>query len=109
MFPEQLSYENKLSYIAGYTDGDGSLYLTKNNAITLSFVSGSKEILNGIKNFFDINYYSFEYKNKGLAKLYNYETHFRYKLNGKRVEKIVHDIKLLNLPLLERKWGGLLL
>jgi hypothetical protein len=65
--------------------------------------------LNGIKNFFDINYYSFEYKNKGLAKLYNYETHFRYKLNGKRVEKIVHDIKLLNLPLLERKWGGLLL
>lgn len=103
IFPRHLNNENKLSFIAGYIDGDGSIsYYEENNKYILSVVSGSKDILIGIKEYFDEKYKAVH--NRGFAKVRTKDNIYQYALEGKRFYNIIKDIKQLNVPLMSRKW-----
>jgi len=75
-------------YIRGYFDGDGSIGIRKNGSVRLHFVSGSKNILDWIKNNIDIktktdhivsvrrrsgkNFYEIEYSGKNMNNIFNW-------------------------------------
>lgn len=50
-----ISKELMPAFIRGYSDGDGSIVVDKNNRVSWGFC-GTKELLNSIQDFFGLNY-----------------------------------------------------
>lgn len=80
-FPK-LKHDLIRHFIRGYFDGDGCIYISKNNSGTFNITSGSKQIIDDINNVF---------KNNDIIKCYIKSTEDTYRLN-------IHDkIELLKL------------
>ena len=97
-----------LAFIAGYIDGDGSVYkrVRKKNYQYLAFsIVGCTKFLEGMKEYFDLYYLSLTYH--GNSRVINKKNISVYFLSSKRVEGIIKDVLSLDLPLLTGKWGGL--
>ena len=102
--------QHKLAYIAGYTDGDGSIFRAGvYNYINYSVV-GNLSLMQFIKQTFDELIPPPVEGRKGQGCLmtldqekYSYPIS-RYILVGKRAIAILQEIKKLDLPFLKRKW-----
>lgn len=98
-----------LAYIAGYIDGDGSILTIpsgKNkNEILVIEITGRKEFLIWVKNFIDKTLPVG--KNLMVSNVREINNIYaRYKTSCNRAKILYERIKSLNLPLMERKWGG---
>jgi len=107
---------NKLCYICGATEGDGCFGLhniseTNKNIHPYINISGTQELLNWIKLFYD-KFYGEQalYNNKVLAKPNHIKkcidkNVYQYTVSGLRAAKILRDMYNLPIPKLARKWN----
>lgn len=113
--PPNLTFEEQMVYVAGYTDGDGSIFISSKNNLLHYSVVGSLSLIQYIKNTFDCLIECPEQGKRGsgcIALLsrerYSFDM-YRYTLVGKRAIQVLQKIKSLaqqhGVPLLERKWG----
>lgn len=98
-FPQNLSEENKKSYLCGYIDGDGSIVVLgqKRNKLQLS-ICGNEEFLNGVVLFLKDNGIKIVnniYRSKGI---------YNFSVNGKKAIEILDFLYDEEIPLLRRKW-----
>lgn len=101
--------ELDLSFITGFTDGDGCISLHKSvnrEQLSLTYVSCAKEILDWIKNIFDLY---FPYNSKYNPEIANVrkikDKHcYIYTVTGLRAGIIVDYLSQIPLPKLNRKW-----
>lgn len=109
--PASLTFEQQIAFVAGYTDGDGSIGCYGDyNSLHYSVV-GCEKTMVYIKNLFDTIIPIPEKGVRGTGSLVQLSTSkysfpfFRYSLAGSRAIAILQKIKQYPLPLLERKWG----
>lgn len=105
--PNLSSMDHKIAFVAGYTDGDGSIY-TSGGKFYYS-VLGTESVVKFIKKVFD-TIVPIPENGKGRGSLvdlrgkYSFHLH-KYTLSGKRAIAICQYIKQYPLPFLERKWS----
>lgn len=104
--PLRLDNSLILCFIAGYIDGDGSIYQTSNTyklkeykTVNIS-IRGTESILLWIKDAFDSMFIS-----QRPCSLSFHDKHYQYRVSGKRAIEIINCVNSLNLPILQRKWG----
>lgn len=96
--PSGLSFPQKLAYVCGILDGDGSKGVSTNTPY-LNFM-GTKSVMCWIQEtltVLDISY--------GAASVIAYGSVFRYRPSGKKVLLLESAVQDFKLPLLVRKWG----
>ena len=109
--PPNLTTEQKIAFVAGYTDGDGSIGCYGSYGMLHYQVIGGLPLMQYIKDLFDKIVKCPEQGDRGsgcLVKLSEEKYTFpiyRYTLSGKRAIQILQKIKELALPFLERKWS----
>lgn len=105
--PIELDYINSLSYISGYIDGDGCLYINSVNKEGVLLrkrlyleILGTKHLLEWIKCLFDsispVKRSSSVIKKKGC---------YKYSVGGKRLFVLLDSLCSVNVPRLRRKWA----
>lgn len=98
-FPSTLSRENKMAYICGYIDGDGSIIVnTKRNKLYLS-VCGNEDFLLDMREFF---------REEGVILNNNiYESRNIHVLmvGGSKARDLLNSLYGEDIPLLDRKWS----
>lgn len=75
-FPDRIPNNLIRHFIRGYFDGDGSVFLKKNNRIQFYICSGSEEFLKGIKNEFEkigLTYQTIKEASNGVFLLRTYK------------------------------------
>jgi hypothetical protein len=101
--PNIIDEELIFAFIAGYIDGDGSIFLQ--NSYPKISISGTKELLEWMKVYID-KYFPAKicYKNAELihSKISNHM--YSLHLTNQRVTKFYEYIITYNIPLLNRKW-----
>lgn len=107
--PTLLSFEQQLAFVAGYTDGDGSIFrATRTGALHYSVLGGLSS-MTFIKSVFDqVIPIPESGRGRGSLTLINGKYTFpiyRYTVTGTRAISILQKIKELPLPFLERKWS----
>jgi hypothetical protein len=109
--PTLLNLEQQIAFVAGYTDGDGSIGVYGDYNILRYSVIGGLSSVQYIKDLFDILVNCPEKGGRGSGCFVRLDEtkysfpFYRYSLNGKRAIKILQYIKQYPLPFLERKWG----
>lgn len=105
--PSLSKISEKLAYIKGYIDGDGSLYVSKNqpNNLSICFSSCNKDILIWIKNTFEeLNIPKLRrLKNPDITSELN-ENCFYYSISGFAAAILYELMFKLETPKLDRKW-----
>ncbi len=88
------------AFIIGYIDGDGNIgYCGKSETLQ---VLGTEELLNWIKYYLDL-WYPVKTGAKVSPKSSSGKA-YRYSISGIKVRQFVHDVRMMGLPILERKW-----
>ncbi|MCA6430287.1 MAG: hypothetical protein IM613_12710 [Cytophagales bacterium] len=108
--PTLLTPEQQVAFVAGYTDGDGSIFIAKkDNSLHYSVVGGLSS-MSFIKGVFDV-IVPIPESGRGRGCLMQIDKDrytfpmYRYIVTGSRAVAILQKIKQYPLPLLERKWG----
>lgn len=98
--PKLLSFNRKLAFIAGYIDGDGSIY-TQHGKLPTIEILGTYEMLDWINK--TLKKYNF---NNKISKAKKTSSISRIKFQGTgKIIALCKNIRKLKLPLLERKWS----
>ena len=108
--PTLLSFGQQIAFVAGYTDGDGSIFIaSKDNALHYSVLGGLSSML-FIKSVFD-RIIPIPESGRGRGSLielkgdrYSFPM-YRYIVTRERAVAILQKIKQYPLPFLERKWS----
>lgn len=101
--PPNIKDENLImAFVIGFIDGDGSVSIRRKS---IEITSGSTEILEWIKFYFDKWQSSSRGRNNGIEKYKNRKNAFRYRISGRRMMTIYKILKNINVPKLKRKWG----
>jgi len=105
--PPNLNDYLSFCYLAGYTDGDGSVQIrnTKNNEVSITWISASIKILEWIKSFLYDKFLTIRGPNN--SKIYSIKGSraYGYAVCGPMAMAIVEVINTIpNLPTLDRKW-----
>lgn len=100
--PTNLTLDQRLSYIVGYIDGNGSIFFENNKYLVLS-VRASIEVSYFIKKEFDkiIN----SYTNRLPIVTVDTSGYPNYKLKGYAANLVVNELVKLPLPRMSRKWN----
>jgi hypothetical protein len=103
-FPEHLSKENKLAFLVGYIDGDGSISIRKKWGYRIIQFTGNYGFLEESRKFLVDFFGELGYKNTTLQK--GKERGWgTLAIQGKdRVSFLYQEVQKLNLPKLTRKW-----
>lgn len=106
--PNINNLENILSYIVGYIDGDGTVYVDNKNRMQLSIVSGSKDILDWILSIFNqispTNYTKRTAQVRKEKRKSRKSNTYCIKITGYRAQNICHILNMIKVPRLQRKW-----
>jgi hypothetical protein len=105
--PNLSSMDHKIAFVAGYTDGDGSIFWS-GGKFYLSIL-GTESVIKFIKEVFD-EIIPIPDNGKGRGSLVNMQNKYsfplhKYTLSGVRAVAICQYIKQYPLPFLERKWS----
>lgn len=92
-FPQNLTEKQKLAFIVGYIDGDGSIYKTRDQLSCK--ILGTKNVLTNIKKVLKIHN-----KVRKTGKIYTLTFY-----GNKNAKQILSSLKKLSLPRLDRKWN----
>jgi hypothetical protein len=107
--PPNLIGDNRLAYIVGYIDGDGTIRTNEKDRLEFSCV-GTKEILYYIKELVDelvpSKYEKWNPKPRQRIDRGN-KNHWTYKLTGFRALEFLSILNKLEVPKLQRKWSKL--
>lgn len=100
------------SYLIGYLDGDGWIYLNKRGKLVLGYVDGSYDHICWIKSFFD-KYFPESLRNESRKPKIKRGTKdgkvsncFYFTFNGSRSLKIVDFLRRFPIFKLDRKWNN---
>ena len=99
--PEHLS----LPFIAGYLDGDGTIYVTNKNGrkyLALKLV-GTQDMMEWIKEVLDKKFVFYKKRAPNVAPIKK-SCVYVYSIKGRRAYDIVNYVNQLDLPILDRKW-----
>lgn len=101
-FPNFENDTDKLSFICGLIDGDGSISITNNRISitilgTFNMLENVKSTLNSIIDVSNINIVK-------KSKIYSFCITSSINDTDSRIIKLYNKVKELNIPLLERKW-----
>lgn len=105
--PNLRNNKEKLSYLVGYIDGDGTVCYTRSNKFSISIVSCNKELLIWMKDIIDgLNLPSLRESNIPQISAPKSENCYHYALSGFKAY-ILHEILIrLEIPRLKRKWNN---
>ena len=101
--PLNLDNDLVLAFIIGYIDGDGCIHKNIKGKIELSCL-GTLEVLKWIQKTFDIlippsgRFHAKPRRPKPSSKIYI------YRVTGERAVKIIHLLRRIEVPFLQRKW-----
>ncbi len=103
--PPYIDKDLFLYYIAGYLDGDGSIFTdNRKNSLIVSF-AGTKELLSWIKEHID-QIVPCKTSRVSSVRLGKKGTNvWQYVIGGKRAVTLINVLKSLPIPHLERKWA----
>lgn len=106
--PKLETIQQKLAFLRGYIDGDGSISTIRNKTyINISIASSNYSILEWVKNLIDS--LNLPYINKGTGnniKKRSEESCFDYKINSFKCSVLFQILSNLDIPRLERKWDN---
>jgi DNA-binding transcriptional regulator WhiA len=108
--PNISNVDYQLAYIAGFVDGDGTLYRDKHSRLQLSIECASEEILLWIQRIFDQivppqgKHHTHVRQTKRKRKNKNFS--YCLKITGGRAQQICDKLLQLELPFLKRKWSN---
>lgn len=98
--PPKLSFDEALSYIVGYLDGDGCISYS-GDKLFASF-RGTESILNWIKGYFDGIYVGTHYC---VSKPIYSCGYWSYTIGGNRAKEILTFLNKIDVPKMSRKWN----
>lgn len=111
-----LSEFQKLAYIAGVVDGDGSIYMKTQNCPRITFL-GTKPLLTWIKHYCDTHFIStYKYELSQVHQVKPKPTPlcpnvgdglYRYAISGLRARMLISAVEDLGIIVLDRKWSVL--
>ncbi|MEW6125631.1 MAG: LAGLIDADG family homing endonuclease [Acidobacteriota bacterium] len=103
-----------LAFVVGYLDGDGCINLfdkdRKQPYVSITFTSGSEDILAWIRDFFDENYPTARTDKAGIYRLRSHNPlypntyTFRYRVNGVRAKLFLNQCIDADIMRLKSKW-----
>lgn len=99
--PKLNNIKHKLAFVAGFIDGDGSVFIAKHKGLQIS-VGGNKDVISWIKELVDLVVPPIKERN---IRLVNDHGFYEFKITAQRAKDLYKMIKKLKLPLLERKWS----
>ena len=103
--PSNLSMVEKLCYIRGLIDGDGTIRIDEKGRLEFSII-GSEFIITWIKEVFDtLAPTKTKHLSKARSRTDRNSKTWTYKVTGHRAKAILSIFNKLNTPFLERKWG----
>ena len=95
-----------LSFIIGYIDGDGSIFLEGINRYPKLAITGTNQLISWMKVYIDKYFPSKDgYRNANLYDCKASEHCFTLTISNQRVVKFYEYMLTLNLPVLQRKWS----
>lgn len=105
--PNLKTNKEKLAYIRGFLDGDGTIagINPEKGQFSIRLCSCNKELLSWIKNFIDsLNFPSFSQRGNSNITTVNKENCFYYSFCGLRAVVFYELMMRINTPFFERKW-----
>lgn len=103
--PDKLNHYLLLAWLAGYIDGDGTIFADKDGSrIWIEFASASEHIIKWIREFVNITF-----NEKITNKIDRYfkkpnSNCFHFHVAGIRAAIVIDYLSQFNLPTLDRKW-----
>ena len=102
IMPPNASDELLFHWLVGYTDGDGSICISKDSTIYISYVSCSGLLINWIKEYFDK--FGSKLSNKAIN-VKNYDNkYYTFKMGGLKAAQFIDKVNNSGVYCLSRKW-----
>ena len=101
--PNLMNFEHQLAYLAGFIDGDGSIYMSSQSGQVLISIGGREVMMLWFKSVVD-RIVGFDTGSK-VRSVKGHDWFCEYKISTKNTHTIASLVRGLDIPLLERKWN----
>lgn len=101
--PENLTFDQQMAFLIGYTNGDGCICLSGGN-LMLTYTSASKGIIEWIANFANSLFTQEKKKPRKIRTFFHTGEYYSISISGRSAEQIFVFLSQFEVPVLDRKW-----